>query len=274
MRRLPTLAITVCLVGCYDEVEKPVPPDMSALVAAYEAPSGTFDDVTVAEVVDYIDGLDDAFALALPDEIRNMFSGLSGSVAEPEAQPASEVETANGVITIEGDAFVILTRICDGWLDPPVADAANGHLALNANFTDISIDPVVWLTTSACRYTGDQATIEIVAGPRSDVGDIRLYIGPGVTADNLADRAYIVDVEVEASIDLGLGPVDSSIDVDFSFDPVTEQLSVRVPTSSGDIIATTTTDKDLLGVEAANGDFSCDPTDRSCTGDNGDVVTF
>ena len=275
MKPWSALTVLLCAAGCSRSVDKPVPPDMSALVATYATPTGTFDDTAAAEIVAYLEGLGNAFALALTDEIRKLFSSVNQSIDEPTQQPMSDVATQEGGgITIEGDAFVVLTRICDGFQQPRVADPSNGQLVLNVNMTDVNIDPVVWLTTSACHYTTDVAMIQIDEGPRSDVGDIRVYIGPGGTADNILDRPFIIDVELAASIDVGLGPATADIDFDFAVSPGDPQLSVRVPTSSGDIIAIASPGRQLLGVRAANGEFSCDPIAMICTGDNGDVVNF
>jgi len=273
------LAATVATSGCKPEtIEKPTPPNMLEVVAAFADPNGEFNEQSAEELLSFLStGLLDLLAIGITDQLNRLIADVEANVdegSEPEAEPQSEVDVGANTITIDGDAFVVLTRICDGWGDEPVADPANGNLAFNVNLSDTGVDPVVWATASKCRYVFEGSAIELDAGARSDVGDIRVFVGLVPSVDELSEAPLIVSLDLRAQIDALGSSVAVQFDVDFATQPSSDELAIRVPTSQGDLIAILSGSEQLIAVEAAGGRFVCDAVSATCTNEEGDAVSL
>jgi hypothetical protein len=232
---------------------------MDALVAAYADPRGTFDAQSVDEVVAFVTGvLQDFSDLGVDDRINTLFADANDNVdvGDPGAQPQGDVELSDGsTIRIEGEGFFEVERICDGWGASPVADPKNGTLSLNVNVTDVSVDPVVWLTANACQYKVDDVPVRMGAGSRRDVGDVRIYVGDNLSLEDLGTTPIIVEVDVGAAVD-PQGADDDPIGFDVSF-AANGDLAIRVPVSDGDVVVGTSASA-IVNVRAGNGSFTCD----------------
>jgi hypothetical protein len=273
-------------VACAKDIDKPTPPDMSALVEAYIAPQGVFDDGSVNDVLDAVaDALDALETLGITDQLDAMFTELRDATAEdasaaestpnqadgPGAAPQGEVETDGRSIRIEGEGFFEVERICDGWGPNPTPDSDNGNLRLNVNVTDLRVDPVVWATTSACRYIQDGVPIVLDAGSRRDVGDLRVFVGNNLAVEDLGTTPIIVDIDVLAGIDPQGGGDSGNIDFDVRINPDTGMIEIRVPIASGDLIVGTS-DSTVVSVRGGNGLFACDS--GLCINEAGDEVSL
>ncbi|MBI4701326.1 MAG: hypothetical protein HY744_09235 [Deltaproteobacteria bacterium] len=270
-RSLLLVPCAAAAAACQQPVEKPTPPDMSALVAAYANPSGTFDQAAVQEMVDTVTKTLNSFAeLGIDGRLGELLGTLGDSVSGPESQPQGEVKSEDGALVIEGEAYLEITRICSGWGPEPKPDPANGTLTLNVNLTDIRLDPVLWAGAAGCRYRQEDVTVLLDRGSRRDVGDVRAYVGEQATLDNLGKQPIIVEVDVTATLQADAGGAAATVAFDVRLVPDPQTIEVRVPTSRGDLIAGSSS-QGIVQVRASNGTFACDGSGR-CKNDKGDEV--
>jgi len=277
MARLAPCLVVLALLplgSCKRAIEKPTPPDMSALVAAYESPTGSFDQTVADDIVSAVDAtLELLDELGLTDRMEELFADFRANTeaeSEPQSHPQG-VDVDDGTIRIDGEGFVIVERICGGWEAEPSPDPANGHLTLNVNVTDLTVDPVIWGTAATCRYSQEGVPIELAAGSRRDVGDLRIFVGNNLSLEQLGADRVIIDVDVTAGIDPeGVGSREP-VDIDLAFTPEPLGIEVRVAVTDGDVVVLTT-EEGIVGVRAANGLFTCDVTTGECQNDQGDGV--
>jgi hypothetical protein len=261
-------------VGCKKEFnnQKPTPPDMSALVQAYQQPSGNFDAQAVDSITNYLEmNLERLLALGLKEA---MIDELTDAVREGDLAPTDAklaVPPGVGVQSLEGQGFLEVARICNGLKDPKEADlAANGKLDLVVNFTERGVDPVAWAYLKDCVYMVDGLPVKMGAGTQSGIGDIRIFVGNNITVDRMGLEPLILDIDI--TVAFGTDPA-IPLRLDTRYVPQTKQFELRIPLAQGDIIAVTS-GKDLVGVRAANGDFDCDVVGRVCKNATGTTVTF
>lgn len=260
--------------GCKKDIEKPTPPDMKALVDAYANPEGVFEDAAVNDVLSVVDDvLSTLVELGLDERLEDVLAQFREATAdEPETEPQqSDVDTDDGTVRVEGEGFLELTRICDGWGPQPVADEANGSLRLNVNVTDLQVDPVIWLTASDCRYLEGDVPILLGAGSRRDVGDLRIFVGNNLRVGDLGTEPMIIDVDVTAGVDPDGGGTTEGIDFDIKLSPAAALVEIRVPLSTGDIIVGTSAST-IVQIRAINGLFDCDM--GLCVNEAGDEVAL
>lgn len=262
---------TIALAACKHDppLTLPTPPDLAPIVSSYEAPAGTFDSATAKSIEAWLAanlkalvdlGLQDQVLKAVVDPVRAAASADGGT-----RTASVGIESA-----LEGRGTIEVDRVCNGWIEPPVADGANGSLALNANFHDEGIDGVVWGTARACKYK--LAGKRLMIGGRTDgtTGTVSLYLGKErVRLDELGRLPMVLVIDGAATID----DVRVELRVDLRFVPDQKSFELRVPTPAGDVIAETSGDT-LLRVRAKNGTFDCDMRARQCRSATGDVVRF
>ena len=262
--RLAPFALLVALPACGGpepkDVEKPAPPDMSALVQSYEAPDGELNEETVAEVYDS--------AYAVFDSVRalGIDETLLDTVLEAvEAKENGETTTSGALGTrrqalTEGEGYLLATRICNGWGPEAVPDAAHGAIRLTLGFTEAGVDPVVWGEVERCQYLVDESQVLLRGHEGADVGAAKVYFGGAVPFDAVAEARALFDFDVAGEI----AGMEVAADFDFRVDAEAQTFEVRVATSSGGVIAILSGEA-FTGVRAANGDFGCDEATRSCT---------
>ncbi len=269
------VAVAIAITGgCEKDIEKPTPPDMTSLVAAYQSPDGIFEDAAVNDVLSAVDDvLSTLVELGLDERLEELLTQFREATAEePEAETQqSDVDTDNGTVRVEGEGFLELTRICNGWGPEPVADEANGTLKLNVNVTDLRVDPVIWLTASDCRYREGDVPILLGAGSRRDVGDLRIFVGDNLGVGDVGTDPMIIDVDVTAGVDPDGGGSTEGVDFDIKLDPTNELVEIRVPLASGDVIVGTSASV-IVQVRAVNGSFGC--AMGICVNEAGDEVAL
>ena len=191
--------IPVAAAGCGDHgrVDKPTPPDMSAIVEGYDAPTAVLDAETAVEAAEQIRNL-----VALLDRygVQQFILGpILDGIANYEADTGDEESSDDapsfeaGAAALSGagprvlpkglaraeetdDAYVIATRICDGWGPRPVPDVANGTIAFTFSITDDRIDPVAWGSFDDRQYRLDDS--EVLIGARDGApGTFSLFVG-------------------------------------------------------------------------------------------------
>lgn len=257
------------LLACSKRVEKPTPPDLSDLVVAYETPTGTFGQNVVDQMKDSVEAiLEDQGDMGLDEQLDELFDSVDGDDPEDASTQADVDVGKDNTIRIEGEGFLEVGRICDGWGDEPVPDPANGSLSLNVNVTDVSVDPVLWATAERCRYMQGGNLVELRAGTRREVGDLRIFVGNNLTLDDLEQSPILVEVDASGSFDGGATFETLNFDLRILIEE--GSFEVRVPVDDGDLIVRTVEDEILL-VRAANGTFEC-TAEGLCRNEQGDVV--
>jgi hypothetical protein len=272
----------VGLGGCQNDlpvlrVDKPPPPDMQPLIDAYAVPTGTLGPesvaqlaVSVAERVSTTDGL--ALDRRLIDVARDavtQFSRTATTAAAPQALADDNLNANAQALTIKGQGYLVVTRICDGWGPAPVAALTNGFIQLTVGFDEQAVDPVIWGTFSLCKYRIGEHVIQL-DGREVDrtAGDLRAFIGPGVTLANFATvpNPVLIELVAQATLD----NVEVSGHWSARVTVATRALELLVPLVNGNVIvAVDAVRSNLVQVHAANGTFSCDFNALRCVDPSG-----
>jgi len=241
------IALGAGSTGCTSaDVNKPVAPDMADLLESYERPDAEFDEQDARLLVvalAAVDGLLDRTSL------RTQLLDVLDDVIE-QADDISDEEN-DPLRLIDADGVMRVTRICSGWSAVSEPDLEeNGSLQVTATFSDSTLDPVVWGAPSACRYLADDSEVELE--PLSGSADgVRIYWGDSVETADLAQRALLVDLSLDARID------GDRIPLDFDFRSLPEEvIEYRLPLGDRSLIAQVAADGGV-SVRAGNGTFDC-----------------
>jgi len=281
------LALALAVAGCRNdaptgEVDKPIAPSMQATIDAYTAPNGWLDAAGVLELAaavtqrtTVIDSL--AIDVRVLDAARaaiaqlSQQAGVQGPAVFPQALSAEPVAVSSQALTVAGEGFLVVTRICDGWDVVPIASLANGTMQLTVGFTEQGVDPVVWGSLALCKYRLNERFIQLDgrAVDRSR-GDVRVYVGSNVTTMTFGTFVEPVLVELEAQ--LVLDGVEVGGALSFQIDVNTRALAMLVPLSTGNVVVSL--DAARLGavVRAGNGTFACDLAAQRCTAPDGSTI--
>ncbi len=255
---------SACLLAACGEqepkdIDKPTPPDMSALMAIYEAPTGTFDQDSALVAADAAHDIAQQIAELGIDQ------ALQGTVLEAvDAKLNGETTTQGSIGThrdyqTDGEGYLLVTRICNGWGAEPMPDPMNGDLRLTVGFTEQGVDAVVWGKATSCQYAQGSHRILLHGLDGAAAGELRLSFGSPVAFDQVAARPMLLDLDIAAELD----GTETLADFDFRIDPLTGTLELRVAVADGDIIVSASTSL-LTGVRAKNGNFGCNESTRTC----------
>jgi hypothetical protein len=280
------VALLFCtMAGCQNDlpirnVDKPPPPDMQALIDAYAAPTASLGSNTIGELASALAArihsadqlvLDQRLADAARDALQQLArNAQSPALAAPQAlREGADLEASAQALTIQGEGYAVVTRICDGWGTLPVPDLANGMSQLTIGFDEQQVDPVIWGTFSMCRYRAGEHLIQIDgASPDRAAGDLRAYVGAGITLANAASfpNPILIQVLARATVD--------GVEVMGSFSArialATRALELLVPLPSGNVIVAVDAARSTqVQVRAANGTFSCDYQALRCSDPSG-----
>ena len=277
------LALALVASGCRNdaptgEVDKPIAPSMQATIDAYTAPNGWLDAAGVLELAGavaqrttVIDSL--AVDVRVLDAARaaiaqiNQQAGVQGF---PQALSA-EVAVSAQALTVAGEGFLVVTRICDGWDVAPIADLANGTMELTVGFTEQGVDPVMWGSLALCKYRLNEHFVQL-DGRSFDRsrGDVRVYIGNNVTTTTFGTFVEPVLVELEAQVILDGAEVAGLLS--FQIDVNTRALAMLVPLVSGNVVVSLDAARLSTVVRAGNGTFTCDLVAQRCTAPDGSSI--
>jgi hypothetical protein len=258
------LVLGLDLLGCQarsEPVDKPAPPDMSALVSAYQAPTAPLDQDTaealwdaVHAVVDLLNraGIDQALLDAIQAAVD---AHVSGQRTQSTGSDVAQIRQR----ALDGDGYVRITRICNGWGPDPVPDAeANGQVELTAGFTETGFDPVIWGAFRRCKYRAGDELIELGSSEPDALGAFSAYQGEGVAFEQTGSRPMLFAFDVVATI----GDRTERLASDFELDPSSPSFRFRVYVAGGYLLARA--GRELVGVSATNGDFACSEATRAC----------
>jgi hypothetical protein len=281
--RVASVALVPLALGaCSDHgrVDKPTPPDMSAIVEGYDAPTAVLDAETAVEAAEQIRNLAELLdrygiqQFILGPILGGIANYEGGTSDERSSDDAPSFEAGAAALRGEGsrvlpkgltraeetdDAYVIATRICDGWGPRPEPDVANGTIDFTFSITDDRIDPVAWGSFDDCQYRLDDS--EVLIGARDGApGSFSLYVGESTRFRDVLNTPIIAAIDTWAGID-GTG---DRLQVDVRFDLATTHIESRVPVTGGFLVAEA--DTTLVGARGLNGDFECDIEARYCSG--------
>jgi hypothetical protein len=266
-------AVAGCSGQREERKEKPKPPDMSVLRAAYDAPGGALDDALMKQVaVQASEAAGLLSELAVDDQllgaVEAALAGINGQAGnEPQARPGETTGTRRQELAIEGDGWLRATRICNGWGAQPVPDPENGTLVLTATFSEKGPDPTLWGSTNACKYR--VADLEVLLDSGAGAGsDLRLWIGEGLGWSDLGTQPILFDLDMDAELQASPLP----LRLDFRLDLAEERVELRIGVASGGDVVVVMGGGQIVGVRAINGLFSCDPVPRTCVSDTGVTV--
>lgn len=248
-------------------VDTPTPPDMSALLARYEAPSAPMDLDTVSEIVvrqQEVLGLFQDLGGMQP-LLESLFAMGGGASASTDTESVEaglaplDVEAVHGALqaggqVVEGDGYLFLTRVCEGWDGATVPDeATNGSIRLTAVFDDEGFDPVVWGVAEGCRIPNGEHRLLFD-------GKVRIHSGTLFSGDTAA-LEILLSFEGRADYD------DKTYETDMSFRSLVsrERLEIDLEVEGGNVLFFTA--GDAQGFEAANGSWDCDFALGTCERD-------
>jgi hypothetical protein len=287
------LVLLLVLAGCRNdaptgEVDKPIAPSMQATIDAYGAPNGWLDAAGVLELVasvaqrtTVIDSL--VIDVRVLDAARSAIAQLNQQVgvqgpsmvfpqAARQALIADEdVAVSSQALTVAGEGFLVVTRICDGWDVVPIANLANGTMELTVGFTERGVDPVMWGSLALCKYRLNEHFVQL-DGRSFDRsrGDVRVYIGNNVTTMTFGTFVEPVLVELEAQVILDGMEVAGLLS--FQIDVNTRALALLVPLVSGNVVVSLDAARASTVVRAGNGTFACDLVAQRCTAPDGSSI--
>jgi hypothetical protein len=233
-------------------VHKPPAPDMQALIDSYDNPTASVGPDDASDVALAVVAVD---ALLQQTALRQQLVDVLSQVLD-QAVELSDGNNASG-FTIDADGYMLITRICSGWTEPGTPDrAANGALLVTATFSDSGLDPIVWGSAAACRYLVSGTQVELdQSGESAD--SVSVYWGESVEEQELAERALLVDLNLDASID------GQRLSLDFDFRSLAGgDIEYRIERPDGSLIGSVGGD-DSVTLRAANGTFACD-ADLQC----------
>ncbi|MBI5535918.1 MAG: hypothetical protein HY898_24575 [Deltaproteobacteria bacterium] len=259
---LPLVALAA-LSACNEKMpeEKPTPPDMSALVGAYAQPSINLDQSNIAAIAQSestIGAMVDK-ARALEPLIRSALEQSAKEATKPQSSDDSDPSMQTQALT--GEGFMLVHRICPGWVEGAPADEANGAMDFTVGFTEKGIDPVVWGSLTACKV-GIQGTGSELAG------DLRIHLGDnGAAFDAIASTVLLFEFKME----MKTGDKVDALAADFRLDP-SGGIEYRV--FAGDPFALYFDDLKQRGYLAANGKFICDFDKKQCSNGTAPTLTW
>lgn len=261
-------ALSAC--GDDDPIEKPTPPDLSELQRVYQSPGGNLNAETAREGLTHVAEL---VHLLETTNILAIFLEMLAGFGAAEDQKPGTAQTRQQPLSFQGDGYAVISRICRGW-DPNqqnTPDQSNGRTELTINFTESGIDPVIWGEMRRCKFL--QAESQIQLGDNQS-GSFRVYVGEGLSLDNPANftEGLLFSLTSPVTID------DSTqeVDTDFRVLPPSEEgdenlFEIRVPLTDGDLIMIVGSNG-LISVRAANGTFTCNQGEGTCTSENGTTI--
>jgi len=285
-RSLLLSSATLLASACGSDLpDKPVGPDMDALVAAYDSPTAALDQTVADELAvqlrDHL-GITDSLA-AVEEEVRSLLEDVfeeeeaaaSTRRRGEEGEAEDQEDEVGRQITLEGDGFAIIERVCAGWgPEPTVDEDANGSLRLTATFTEAGIDPVIWGELDGCR--------ELIEGfqVRAD-GGINVHTGAPLSLSRLGETPLLFQLLAEIEVD---GEELPGQDLDFRLCPpgaaecrpgTVEAMVERADGTHLNFLFDIES-PDQLSVLAANGEWACafDSADASCSDPSGASVSF
>ncbi len=264
---LATLATTACAA---DVREKPSPPDLSALEAAYASPTRAFDAEAAIEVEQLIEAK--AKALVNLEHLGVIAQSLLSGLAEEDGAAARV--TGIAPIVFEGEGYARIERICTGHGEPtpPIDKASNGHIELTAGYSEQGLDPVLFGGAFACQEQAGNVRLALAGQMALSVGDnlkLAELNEPTPVLFDLSGFSFRVnDVEVVS------GGFDFQVCRGEQTHCAPGHLEVLVSLTSGTLVWFFAPSDGGFGFRAANGRWTCDAGAATCSDGAGATVAI
>jgi hypothetical protein len=259
--------------------DKPEAPDMSALVSAYAAPTADFDEQAASDVAALLESR--VASLVDIDELGAWMEDTLASLGDDAmaaprlaAAPGASIGMRRQAVTLSGDGFARIERICSGFgAMAPIDRDANGTFDLTAGFSDSGLDPVVWGRAVDCHQEADGA--EMLAD-----GAVSLYVGTNLQVGELDATPILFQLTVFSLIVDGEEILAAE---GFDFQVCRGETGACVP-GHFELLLDLGTDRTLVfyidsarvsgGFRAANGLWDCDFAGLTCSDGKGQTVTI
>jgi hypothetical protein len=231
----------------------PIPPEVQAVAAEYDDPTGTVPLEAMMPLTDLEQTVGTLEATGLRDVVADLLSAVekrvadSGLPTDPLTHPKAHRPVIAGSVTFD--------RICKGWDDSSTTpDPANGSITATVVFQSGVLQRTLWGTATNCH--------ERVPGPG------------GVTIHALFDGSYAVFLEGPLESDSSKASflmawngaigteATGTAQVAFDFRVVPPSVEVRVPVSDGSVIGSIGANG--VSVRGANGTFICSLETFTC----------
>jgi hypothetical protein len=251
----PMLGV-IALVACDNQSEEPLPtpPDLGTLPQTYEAPTGTL--ATTEEVAcvgqaarkrydeDRLPIVRQVVAEAL-GSLRDRLAA-SGLATEP-TPPDEDKARVSGTVYIQ--------RICRGWDRAATTpnQQQDGSIELRALVNENGLQPVVWGGATNCRGRvdiGESSSVNLFLS-----ASMVFYLYRGLRMGG--DTSFLVKLTGE------VGTEENRHSVDWDFRASTASIDLRLPTPSGDVIASVTEDG-RVALQTRDGVKIYDPATMTC----------
>jgi predicted small lipoprotein YifL len=259
----PALAcVAAALAGCGPgPLPLPPGPDVNALVAKYQAPTGTIDPQNIGAVMAAGQMRINQLQLDwLPDLLAQLMTRLrerlddNGVPNDPGAAPNLNHP---GI-----DATIRVTQICRGWDDPPGAANAqeNGTLSMTAVIENRTLRRALVGAATTCRGR-IQPTNQIEVAPSTDLkvfldGSLGIYFN-GPVPKTVADTQALVQINGQVGTMAG---GNASGEFDFVIDY--PHVAVSLDRPDGNVILEVGLDG--ITIRAANATYQCDASLQLC----------
>jgi hypothetical protein len=236
------------LVGCGAPNAQipPLPPQIAAVEAEYQNPTGTVPVAAMDQIAELQQKLDLIDQTHLGDLLDNALVALrtrvdgSGLTDDPLTTPRRHHPIIVGSVTI--------TRTCRGWDDTTTTpNPADGSLVLTAEFQSSVLQRVIFGTATACQGRVDLTTTT-TAHPFLD-GGLALYL-EGPLPSNSNQSSVLIGWNGTLGVQNG---TQSMGGFDFRFAP--PQIEVRVAVPDGHVIGSV--GANMVSLRGSNGTFGC-----------------
>ena len=261
------------LAGCFGGIDedKPLPPDISDVVADYSDPSLELTDESAQRIVD---ATNERITLAI--EICNWasvrgveqrcpvlepFFRMVNVLAESDFFPRINAVKPEPIsiegLTLQGEGFFRMRQICPGWVGVPT-DASNGEITAVVGFTDKGYDGNIFGTFDDCRIG--------VAGTGVTVsGEITAQI---VRLESLLQLIVVLQLDIVFPEGVVLH---RAYDVSVLIGP--DGMALRIVSNGQNVVLAVTQESALL--IAANGTWRCEKETFECVNETtGEIIVL
>ncbi|HVZ85379.1 MAG TPA: hypothetical protein VHG72_00295 [Polyangia bacterium] len=280
------IAAVVVTAGCgQGTVTLPTPPmqaETAQLVATYQMPTGMLDTTNIQQAASDAKARVGQLQLNwLPNVISDALTGLGKRLDQTglPTSPSTMPDPKRAQLT----AVAEVNRLCEGFsgsadaglpfdagatLDAGATpDAgANGSIDLTGIVDTGKLNPEIWGTASACRT-------QVAPVSSSQLQGVASTLGVNTTLDVAIDGTLILyllgpfptsldDLQVLVTFTGTLGVEGQVATGSLDFEIQNDAVSFRIQEGGGDVIVTVGA---TLGIQGANGGFSCSLTSDDCT---------
>jgi hypothetical protein len=269
----PAFALLITLAGapsaCVTKVDVPDPPNLDAIAASYDHPTGVLTtanvESTVARLVSNVSVVDRANPMAT---IWTLMDTMAGALGD---QGISTKEEGDPEADIQVNALATAHLVCPGWTTDAKPDPiTNGTITLQTVVRSNRLSRVVWGDAFACKAKGGAAQSSGAMGtivPATFDGGIRIHRFDPIATPPTQGH-FLVQV-------LGTLQADALTfnGADFRLSPGLTEIRIVLADGSGDVIGSSgLTGLTSVKLRAANGDFVCDVVQRRCVANDGRAI--